>query len=330
MHSCICHLPRKREGTIGINVIIIFVLVILVLALTISILTKGSSSLGIFSEDKVAQDDQTLIGELISFTDKNYVNINADALKNGATVGFEIISPVAITIADCSASPSDYCNYISLSVSNSSPKYTYIPEGVTIDISYNNDSVYGSAEGYATVTVPGLYEINKTILQSGSELALCNNSLVHTCYVYNAAPPVATVNLRVKVNHNISVRLPFYYDNLANPNTGVADEKTCTVKPEYSSIEAQVTKLNIKVEGPSYPYDITVIHMEKSHEREYALYCGDSIPNDTPVSFDVQIVSGDYDFFRIYGWNSLSCVNSIEDIPVKKGTTKDVTMRFNC
>ncbi|MCK5042806.1 MAG: hypothetical protein KAJ20_02265 [Candidatus Aenigmarchaeota archaeon] len=330
MHSDIYHMPRKREGTIGINVIIIFVLVILVLALTISILTKGSSSLGIFSDVKVEQDDETLIGELISLTDKNYVNINANALKNGATVGFEIISPVAITIADCSASPSDYCNYISLSVSNSSPKYTYIPEGVTIDISYNNDSVYGSSEGYATITVPGLYEINKTILQSGNELALCNNSLVHTCYVYNAAPPVATVNLRVTLGQNISVRLPFYYDNLANSNTGVADEKTCTDKPEYSNIEAQVTKLNVKVEGPSYPYDITVVHMEKSHEREYAQYCGDSIPNDTPVSFDVQVVSGDYDFFRIYGWNGLNCVNSIEDIPVKKDTTKDVTLRFNC
>lgn len=330
MHSRICRLSRKREGTIGINVIIIFVLVILVLALTISILTKGSSSLGIFSEDKVAQDDETLIGELIWLTDKNYVNINADTLKNGATIGFEIISPVALTINDCSASPSDYCNYISLSVSNSSPKYTYIPEGVTIDISFDNDSVYGSAEGYATITVPGLYEINKTILQSGSELALCNNSLVHTCYIYNAATPVATVNLRVKVNHDISVRLPFYYDNLVNPNTGVADEKTCTVKPEYSSIEAQVTKLNITVEGPSYPYDITVIHMEKPHEREYALYCQQSINNGNSNLFDVQVVSGDYDFFRIYGWNSLSCVNSLEDILVKKGTTKDVTLKFNC
>ncbi|NOQ37325.1 hypothetical protein GQ472_00425 [archaeon] len=330
MHSDIYHIPRKREGTIGINVIIIFVLVILVLALTISILTKGSSSLGIFSDDKVAQDDETLIGELISFTDKNYVNINANALENGATIGFEITSPAAVTIADCSASPSDYCNYISLSVSSSSPKYTYIPEGVTVDISFDNDAVYGSAEGYATITVPGLYEINKTLLQSGSELALCKNPFEQTCYVYNPAPPVATVTLRVTVGQDISVRLPFYYDNLVNPNAGVADEKTCTDKPEYSNIEAQVTKLNVKVEGPSYPYDITVIHMEKSHEREYARYCSDSIPNDTPVPFDVQVVSGDYDFFRIYGWNSLSCVNSLEDIPVKKDTTKDVTLKFNC
>ncbi|MCK4927229.1 MAG: hypothetical protein KAS11_02080 [Candidatus Aenigmarchaeota archaeon] len=330
MHSDIYHMPRKREGTIGINVIIIFVLVILILALTISILTKGSSSLGIFSDDKVAQDDETLIGELIWLTDKNYVNINANALEIGATVGFDITSPAAVTIADCSASPSDYCKYISLSVSSSAPKYTYIPEGVTIDISYDDDPVYSGVEGYAIITIPGLYEINKTFLKSGSELAFCKNPFEQTCYIYNPAPPVSQVILKVNVGQDISVRLPFYYDNLANPNTGIADEKTCTVKPKYSNIEAQVTELNVKVEGPSYPYDITIIHMEKPHEREYARYRGESIPNDTPKSFNVQVVSGDYDFFRIYGWNSLSCVNSLEDIPVKKGTTKDVTLKFNC
>jgi len=228
---------------------------------------------------------------------------------------------------------SDYCDYIGISVSNSSPKYTYIPEGITIDISYNNDSVYGGAEGYSEINIPFLYELDRVVLSGGGNVPSCVDPFEQTCYVMPTIPPVPTdITLRVKVGQDISVRVPFYYDNYYGGN-GVENEDlpSCEENPiGYSNIEAQTTKLSVTVEGPSYPYDVTVIHAEKPHEREYALYCAESIPDNTPLSLNVQVVSGDYDYFRIYGWNSLTCVKSLEDIPVKKGTTKAVTLRFDC
>ncbi len=256
MHSDICHLSRKREGMSLMTVIFIIVLAILMAAVMIPFVAKASSSLGLFSDDKISQDDETLSGELIPFTDRNYVNIDTSVIDLQITKSFVLTSPAASSFAclPLPITPDELamCNGIDVSLSTSPPKYTYIPEGISVAVSFQADAFEG-VDGYATITIPGLYEINKTILQGGSELALCKNPFEQTCYVYNPAPPVYQVILKVKVNQDISVRIPFYYDNLANPNDGVTDEETCAAKPSYSGIEAQATKLSVTVEGPSYP-----------------------------------------------------------------------------
>ncbi|MEA2003714.1 MAG: hypothetical protein U9O53_02010, partial [archaeon] len=285
--------------------------------------------------DKISQDDESLSAEMIRFIDSNNVNINTSILKSNTEIGFNITSPSAVTIHDCSLITSDYCNYINISVSGSPPKYTYIPEGVTITVSFDNDSLYGSAEGYAEIRVPNLYEVNKTLKSDGKELSICKVPFENTCYVYNPAPPVTDPKLRIKLGNDLSVKVPFYYDNYYE-GSGVVNEDSadCEANPSgYSNIEAQTTELNVTVEGPSGSYDVTVIHVEnaeKPHVREYAIACGESISSGSSKSFDVQVVSGDYDFFRIYGWEGSDCIKSLMDIPVKKGTTKYVTLRFSC
>ena len=334
MHATIRSLSRKREGISAIYIILLLVIGIFVAAVTIPFFTKTLSNLGLFSDDKISQDDETLSAEMIRFTDSNNVNIDTDTLMYSLTGGFNIISPVE-EIIDCLISTSDYCYYVDLSVSVSPPKYTYIPEGVTISVSFDNDTLYSSAEGYLEITLSDLYELNRTILPDGKELALCKVPFENTCYVYNPAPPVTYLTLRVKLGHDLSVKVPFYYDNYYN-GRGVVNEDSagCEANPlGYSNIEPQTTKLNVKVEGPSESYDVTVIHVEnaeKPHVREYAVACGESISSGSSKSFDVQVLSGDYDFFRIYGWEDFNCIKSSMDIPVKKGTTKYVTLKFNC
>ena len=335
MHATIRSLSRKREGISAIYIILLLVIGIFVAAVTIPFFTKTLSNLGLFSDDKISQDDESLSAEMIRLSDSNNVNIDTGTLKSSTKIGFEITSPFATTIADCSLMTSDYCNYIDVSVSNSPPKYTYIPEGVTISVSFDNDSLYSSAEGYAEITVSNLYQVNKTLLSDGKELAVCKVPFETTCYVYNPAPPVTYLRLRVKLGNDISVKVPFYYDNYYN-GRGVVNEDSagCEANPlGYLNIEPQTTELNIRVDGPSESYDVTVVHVEnaeKPHVREYAVACGESISSGSSKPFAVQVVSGDYDFFRIYGWEDFDCIKSLMDIPVKKGTTKYVTLRFSC
>lgn len=316
------------------TVIFIIVLAILMAAVMIPFVAKASSSLGLFSDDKISQDDETLFGELIPLTDKNLVNIDTSIIDPLVIKSFDLTSP-AIPPFTCPAPPANIdevamCNGIDVSLSASPPKYTYIPEGISVIVSFQADAFEG-VDGYSEINIPLLYELDRAILSGGGDIPSCVNPFEQTCYVAQVIPPVPTdIMLRVKVGQDISMRIPFYYDNLADPNTGFNNEDACTDQPEYSGIELQATKLSVTVEGPSYPYEVTVIHMEKPHEREYALHCIKLISDNTPVSFDVQVVAGDYDYFRIYGWNDPSCVKSLDKIPVLKGTTKDVTLKFDC
>ncbi|MEA3229561.1 MAG: hypothetical protein U9P44_01475 [archaeon] len=312
----------KRKG-ISISILVVIVITIFIAAALILFITSPSSRLNIFSSEKMKESTESIDSALISM-DPNHVNFNTTEAASRLDIVMNITS--SDTITHCST-PSEYCDNITVSLSTAPPKYSTTPEGITIKVAF--DEPISELEGYVNITLSGIYEFGD-VMSSGGNLPACTYPWTKTCYTEQPLPPeplLTTLTLSIRLGQDISVKVPFYYDNL-NPR-GISDEEDllCMSYPHYSNLIPQATNISINSEGPSSPYTFTIVHMEKPHEREYAVHrC---VANGT---HSVQVVSGRYDLFRVFGWDPVKpgCISVKDGIIVEKGRTKTVTLKFDC
>ena len=363
---------RNRKGSIEISTILVLVVILFVALALILFLSDPAKKLDIFTTEKNEENLDTLNVGTLALMDSNFVNFDIAAAKTDLKKVVNIVTdstvtPPIITSIDCTppATPpptpltpdeQKYCDSIDISLSPAPPRYSTTPEGITISVSYPDDTVFENLEGYATITLNDVYEFNQVFASKLDDFPECTTPVTETCFVNTIpitellVPPVITMtdlSLIVTFDDEASVRMPFYYDNF-KPG-GIEDEEICTISwppttplpippLSYSNIKspASDTKIQISIdeESPESTYKFTIVHMEKSHEREYAIYCGLSMNTAFSSSqlFPVQVTSGKYDLFRVYGWDPLKtdCISVKDDVLVENGKITYVNMKFRC
>lgn len=322
----------------GIAIVPVFILVIglFIAVALILFISDPAKKLDIFTTEKNDESLDTLDVGTLALLDSNFVNFDTTKAKTEMIKFIHITSGTA-SIIDCGATTltseqENYCTNITVSISPAPPKYSTTPEGITFKVSYINETLFEDIEGYVNLTFIDVYEFDQVFTSKLDDFNNCTDPITESCFNESTTKPMTNLTLISMFNDEISVRMPFYYDNLYD--AGFTTEYDCTAYANYSNLTAQNTKIRIVVdaESPTPSYNFTIVHMEKSHKREYPIYCNVSINRGGAREFPVQVVSGNYDLFRIYGWNSTSteCIMVKDDVLVEKDEITPVNMKFRC
>ncbi|MBW6462402.1 MAG: hypothetical protein K0B07_05130 [DPANN group archaeon] len=325
---------KNRKGN-SITIILILVIALVVAAMLISFISGPAKKLNFFTTEKNEENLDTLDVGTLALMDPNLVNFDTDKAKT-KMIKFITITSGNTSIINCSATTTsvqkNYCTNITVAISPAPPRYSTTPEGITFKISYINKTLFEDIEGYVNLTFIDTYEFDQVFTSRLGDFKNCTNPITESCFNESTTKPMTDLNLFSMFNDEISVRMPFYYDNLVSD--GFIYEDACTAYANYSNLTAQDTKIKVTVdkESPTGPYNFTIVHMEKSHKREYPIYCNVSINKGSSRVFPVQIVAGTYDLFRVYGWKSTNpnCIMVEDDILVKKGEITPVNIKFRC
>ncbi|MCK5593606.1 MAG: hypothetical protein KAI18_00015 [Candidatus Aenigmarchaeota archaeon] len=327
---------KNRKGNSAvINTILVLVMLLVVAAILISFISGPAKKLDIFTTEKNDETSTTLDVGTLALMDTNFVNFDTTKAKTEMIKLINISS--TSSIIDCGATTltseqENYCTNITVSISPAPPKYSTTPEGIRFKISYINKTLFDDIEGYVNLTFVDVYEFNQVFTSKLGDFNNCTDPITESCFNESTTKPMTNLTLISMFNDEIFVRMPFYYDNLVS--SGFSYEDNCVAYANYSNLTAQNTNIQIEVdaESPAPSYNFTIVHMEKSHKREYPIYCNVSINRGIAHDFPVQVVSGDYDLFRIYGWNSTStdCIMVKDDVLVKKDDTTPLKIKFKC
>ncbi|NOQ55533.1 MAG: hypothetical protein GQ477_01865 [Nanohaloarchaea archaeon] len=340
---------ENRKG-IAIAPVLILVIGLFMAVSLILFISDPAKKFDIFATEKNEESVDTLDVGTLTLLDSNFVNFDTAKAKT------EMIKLINITsgtgqIINCSSATitpdqENYCTDITVLISSAPPRYSTTPEGVTFKVSYLNKTLFDDIEGYVNLTFIDVYEFDQVFTSKLGDFPFCTDPITGSCFNGSTASPMTDLTLIVNFSDDITVRMPFYYDNLVSG--GISDEETCTIPwppttplpmppLSYSNMLSQEdTKIDILIdeESPESTYKFTIVHMEKSHNREYAVYCSISMNTafSSSESFKVQVVSGDYDLFRIYGWDpsNTECIAVKDDVLVKKDGTTPVKIKFNC
>ena len=325
---------KNRKGIV-INPMLVLVLGLFIALALILFISDPAKKLDAFTTEKNKENLDTLDVGTLALMDSNFVNFDTAKAKTEMIKLIYITNTVPNpTEIDCSSTLTPehqiYCDNIFISLSPAPPRYSTTPEGITIKVSYHDDTIFDGLEGYVNLTFIDVYEFDQVFTSKLGDFNSCTDPITESCFNESTTKPMTNLTLISMFNDEISVRMPFYYDNLPTDHK----EDDCTAYANYSNLTVPNTKIRVVVdkESPTGPYNFTIVHMEKSHKREYPIYCNVSINKGSARDFPVQVVSGDYDLFRVYGWNSTTpdCIAVKDDVLVKKGDTTPVKIKFKC
>ncbi len=340
------HIGITRKAEISISALLIMVVLLAGAALLILFNSGPADNLNDFSNttnmDSVMAMDATLLNRyddgIINFDDTQYkrlsdyeLHILYDGHVSHIYCSYETPGDVTDVDNNLIAEGDVLCDELdeSITYSKAPPRIDDVHEGLYFKIDPRGDTL-SKFEGNVSIELKELYEFNHI---EDSNLVECDGSNKEMpCYESLELDNIIKndeLTIDMRIGDKADFRIPFFRYNhgVAYPENVSDDTEVTCILDYYSNIDDKDTKISLIVDGN---YEATIINAEQEYVWEQAIHCSESV-DEGYNDFDVQVLSGDYDRFRVtvFDPKDTAC-RQTRTVAVEKGRTNIIEFDMSC